>query len=116
MTGILRNFGCQVIQIGGVDDHVHVLFRLSRTVSVAQTIKDLKTGSNKWLKEKWPHLQAFEWQGGYGILGVGVERVQTVVKYIQNQEEHHKTVSFKEELLRLLEENEIEYDERYLWD
>lgn len=113
-TGILRNHGCQAIRIGGVEDHVHLLFALSRTLSVAQVTEKLKTSSTKWIKSTWSI--DFAWQGGYGAFSVGRTETDRIVAYIANQEQHHRTASFQDELRKLLEESGIEYDERYLWD
>jgi REP element-mobilizing transposase RayT len=116
MIGILRNLECKPFQVGGVEDHVHVLIQLSRKHSAAFVVEKLKSGSTNWINGKWKDRNHFAWQAGYGAFGVGPGGVGPVIKYIQNQEEHHKTISFKEEFLQLLIENGIEFDERYLWD
>lgn len=116
LVGILRNNGCHSLQVGGVEDHVHLLLALSRTLTIAQLVEHLKTGSSKWLKTKGEALRTFSWQGGYGAFSVSASHADDVVRYIQNQEEHHRKVSFQEELRRLCEENGVEIDERYVWD
>ena len=113
---MLKNDGCPSLQVGGVEDHVHLLFALSRTRTVAQVVENLKTSSSKWLKTKSPALADFHWQNGYGAFSVGRSEVDTVIDYIRHQEEHHHTATFQEEYRRFLAEHEIEYDERYVWD
>ena len=79
-------------------------------------IEELKSHSSKWIKTKGEHYKKFYWQNGYGGFSVNPKQLEVVKNYISNQEEHHKNKSFKEEYLELLKENEIEYDERYVWD
>ena len=114
LGAVLRNSGCTPLQIGGVEDHVHILFRLPRTVTVAQVAEKSKTSSSKWLKGK--DLPEFAWQAGYGAFSVGPSEKETVVRYIQDQEDHHREQDYKDELRRLLEEAEVEFDERYVGD
>jgi len=109
----LRGHDCPVLQIGGIEDHVHILARLSRSMTIAQLVQKAKTSSSKWMKAKVP---GFAWQAGYGAFSVSPNDVQAVVKYIQDQEQHHAKFSFQDELRRLLREAGIEPDERYLWD
>ena len=114
--GILTNHECQSIIVGGVEDHVHVLSTLSRTLETADMIKEVKRGSSLWLKTKSPELHDFAWQNGYGIFSIGFSQIPTVRDYIAGQDEHHEKVSFQDEFRELLRRYEIEFDERYVWD
>lgn len=116
LGGILTQLDFQPIIIGGVEDHVHLLFAHSRTATVADVVKELKRGSTVWLKTKSPELAEFAWQGGYGVFSIGQSQVEDVRAYIAGQEEHHRKISFQEEFRRLLERYEIAFDERYVWD
>jgi len=95
---------------------MHLLFGISRTVTMAQVAEKVKTSTTKWLKTKWPECREFAWQAGYGALSVGSGDLEPAVQYIRNQEEHHRRVSFQEEYRALLREAGIEFDERYVWD
>ena len=114
-SGVLRKYDCGLIQIGGVDDHVHILCTLARTMWVAKLVERTKTATTSWLKER-EGFENFSWQAGYGAFSVGPSENDPVVRYIQNQENHHRKVSFKDEYRALLEEAKMEYDERYMWD
>jgi REP element-mobilizing transposase RayT len=116
LGGILNQLGCQPVIAGGVADHVHILCALSRTVTAAEMVKEVKRGSAVWLKTKGPELHDFAWQNGYGIFSIGFSQVETVRDYIARQEEHHWQVSFQDELREFLRRYEMEGDERYLWD
>ena len=116
LGGILENLGCHPLIVGGVEDHVHLLFVFSRTTTVADTVKELKRSSSAWLKTKSPGLGEFAWQNGYGIFSIGQSQVEDVRGYIAGQEEHHRKVSFQDEFRRLLERYAVEFDERYVWD
>jgi len=93
---------------------VHILAALSRKISIADLVKDLKTGSTKMVKSKVP--SNFSWQTGYGVFSVSESAKEPVISYIANQEEHHRSMTFQEEYRRLLERHGIRFDERYLWD
>jgi len=114
MGGVLRNIECPVLQIGGVEDHIHILLRLSRTVSPAQLVEKTKTSTSKWVKTKGP--TDFAWQAGYGAFSVGQSQTEGLIRYIQGQEEHHRTVTFQDELRTLFAQEGIAFDERYVWD
>lgn len=101
--------------MGGVEDHVHLLVRFGRTLSVATLIKELKRTSSIWIKKEFD-IKDFDWQNGYGALSISPIHVGPLTKYIANQEEHHKKESFQDELRRLLKKYQIDYDERYIWD
>ena len=102
--------------IGGVDDHVHALFNLSRTWCVADVVKAVKTSTSKWMKKQDPVLRRFEWQTGYGAFSVSRSNIRKVDDYIRNQKEHHRRRDFKSEFRGLLKRHDVEYDERYVWD
>ncbi len=116
LGGILTNLEGQPLIIGGVEDHVHLLFAHSRTATVADVVKELKSGSSVWLKSKSPEMADFAWQNGYGVFSIGQSQVDDVRAYIAGQEEHHRKISFQDEFRRLLQRYEIEFDERYVWD
>ncbi len=116
LGGTCRALDSPSLIVGGVADHVHLLCRLSRTHSLAELLHGLKRESSKWLKEREPELADFHWQAGYGAFSISPAHVEPVRAYIANQEEHHRTVSFQDELRRLLKKYGVEYDERYLWD
>lgn len=116
LTTVLANQGHSPINIGGHNDHIHVLVGLSRTMTIAKTIEIMKTSTSKWLKTKSPELADFCWQLGYGIFGVSENDVPAVSNYISNQAENHKTVSFKDEFRALMKKHGIEIDERYAWE
>ena len=114
LAAVLRNNGCAPLQIGGVEDHVHILFVLPRTVTAAQVVEKTKTSSSKWAKGKG--VPEFAWQAGYGVFSVGPTEQEAVVKYIQGQEEHHRKQNFQDELRAMLKEAGVVFDERYVWD
>ena len=116
LGGICRGQGSPSLAIGGVADHVHVLCVLSKTVAVSTLIRELKRESSKWVKTKPTDLAGFEWQDGYGAFSISPGHVEALQKYITDQEGHHKTESFQDELRRLLQKYGVEYDERVLWD
>jgi len=111
--GILRGMECPPIQVGGVEDHIHVLLRLSRTLTVAQTIEKVKTSSSKWMKGSVPE---FAWQNGYGVFSLSQDDLDAAISYVQRQAEHHKVHSFQDEFRTLMREFGLEIDERYVWD
>ena len=105
-----------ILRVGGVADHVHLLCRLGRSITIADLIKELKRESSKWIKTKSPSLADFHWQNGYGAFSISPGHVDQLIAYIVNQEEHHKTESFQAEYLRLLAKYGLEWDERYVRD
>jgi REP element-mobilizing transposase RayT len=112
-AGTLNQMGYPIIEVGGVADHVHLLFRQSRTLTIAKVVQDLKTGSSKMLKS---HIRDFSWQAGYGAFSVSPGESNSVVAYIRSQERHHRKETFQEEFRRILVELGVEFDERYVWD
>lgn len=116
LGGISKSLECPPLITGGVEDHIHMLSRLGRTVSQAEWIKELKRVSNLWLKQRWPDLKDFQWQGGYADFSVSAHDVDTVRQYIAQQEEHHRKTAFQDELRGLLKQHGLEWDERYVWE
>jgi|SRR5215204_5263482 len=116
LSEMLRYQNCETLIVGGVDDHTHSLFSLPRTVAIARVVKEVKRTSSGWIKGMSPKLAKFHWQGGYAAFSVSQSNVAEVIRYIENQEEHHKRVSFQDEYRALLQAYGVDYDERYVWD
>ena len=116
IAGTMKQLDCIPVEIGGVEDHVHILCLLPRTKTVAEVVKETKRVSTNWLKEQSLTFQNFHWQGGYGVFSVSQSNVNAVVEYISNQEEHHREVSFQEEYRAFLRKHAVDFDEIYVWD
>ena len=117
MATILRdNVDSPAIIIGGVEDHVHILCLLSRKFAIMNLIEEAKTETSKWLKKQSTDLSNFAWQGGYGAFSVSESNIPQVKKYVANQEQHHKRITFQDEFRELCKRHGIELDERYAWD
>jgi REP element-mobilizing transposase RayT len=116
LAGVCTNQPSPAIKIGGVEDHVHILCRLAKTLDVAALIRELKRDSSKWLKEQKPALRDFAWQNGYGAFSISPSHLEQLTHYIANQQEHHRAESFQEEFRRLCAKYGIALDERYAWD
>lgn len=116
LGGTGNNLGCQSLVVGGVADHVHMLFTLSRTISIAEAVGKLKSTSSLWVNQTRGLSEPFHWQGGYAAFSVSQSNVEAVREYIRRQAEHHAKQSFQDELRDWLRRYEIEWDERYVWD
>jgi putative transposase len=116
LGGICNERGCPVLRVGGVADHVHILCRFGREISVSVVLRELKRESSKWIKTQAASLADFYWQNGYGAFSVSPAHVEALRDYIANQEEHHRQESFQDEFRRLLTKYGLEWDERYVWD
>ena len=116
LGGTSKMLNCPPIIVGGVEDHIHLLARQSRTITLSDWVKELKRVTSLWIKEKDAKFKKFAWQAGYGAFSVSQSQMKKVVEYIQQQEKHHRKKDFKTELREFLERHEIEYDERYVWD
>ena len=113
--GIARTHKMTALQIGGVDDHIHALMTAPAIIAPAQIAQYLKGDSSKWIHDQFRNLHGFGWQDGYGAFTVSKSNLPEVVRYIQNQREHHRKNTFQDEYLEFLRKHGIEYDERYLW-
>jgi len=116
MATVLQNLGCPPDLINSMEDHVHILFELGRTVAVSAAVEQVKKSSSKWIKTQGPEFNAFAWQAGYGAFSVSESNVAAVRDYIANQQEHHRDRSFQEEYRIFLNRHKITFDERYVWD
>jgi putative transposase len=116
LGGICNDHECYPVKIGGYWDHVHLLCLLSKKIAVMKLIEHLKSSSCGWIKKQNVDYENFYWQSGYGAFSVGLSDVGRVKTYIENQHEHHKTITFQDEFRELLRSHQIEYDERYVWD
>ncbi len=116
IAGTLNQNESQAIQIGGHDDHVHMVVRLSRTRTLAEVIGTVKSSSSRWIKTEDARLADFAWQAGYAAFSVGPSELDRIVAYVQRQVEHHQQFGFQEEMRRFFAEYGVEFDERYVWD
>lgn len=116
LGGAIRGEGGVPFRVGGIEDHVHILAKLRQTKLVCDVLRDIKANSSGWVHKTFPGYEGFAWQQGYGAFTVSASHIESVSKYIDNQREHHKHMTFQEEFIGLLEKHGIEYDERYLWD
>ena len=116
LATVCRDLGAELVCIGGVADHVHIVTTLPRTVSQAQLVEEIKKASSKWIKTLDTLYRGFFWQRGYGAFSVSPSQLDTVVQYVEAQQEHHRTHTFQEEYRELLRRHGVEFDERYVWD
>ncbi|MDZ4859205.1 MAG: transposase [Candidatus Hydrogenedentes bacterium] len=114
--GVSNNLGCTPIIVGGVEDHVHILARFARTTTTADWIKEMKRASSAWVKGIDTSARKFQWQAGYGAFSVSYSNIGRVERYIANQEEHHRKLTFQEEFRQFMRKHGVEWDERYVWD
>ena len=114
LATVCRDLGAELVRVGGVADHVHIVTMLPRTVSQAQLIEEIKKASSKWIKALDARYSGFFWQRGYGAFSVSPSQLDAVVQYVETQQEHHRTRTFREEYLELLRRSGVEFDERYL--
>ena len=113
--GILKNHKCHLYRINGVDDHIHILSNLHPTIALSDLIKDIKVASSIWIKENNIFPKFNGWQKSYGGFTYSFDTKDILINYVKNQEEHHKTITFEEEFISLLNEHGIDYDKKYLF-
>jgi putative transposase len=114
LGGIARENKMKALVVGGVEDHVRILLAIPSPLSVAKAIQLLKGNSSKWIHDTFPEHRAFEWQDGYGAFSIGVSGVGDTMKYIEGQAEHHRKMTFREELETFLRKHGMEYVDRDL--
>lgn len=116
LATVLRSHDCETLIVNGTTDHVHALFALSRKHSISTVVKEIKRTSSAWVKEVAPSLRKFHWKNGYGAFSVSQSHIGRVSWYIEDQENHHRKLTFEDEHRQFLKKYEIKYDERYVWD
>jgi putative transposase len=114
--GIIRSEGGIILEIGGINDHIHLLTKFKPTKTISEMLACIKANSSKWANENKMKMQKFGWQEGYAAFSVSESQASAVIKYIRSQEEHHRKQTFQEEYVALLERHGIAYNEQYLWD
>lgn len=114
--GIARENGFRLLYAGGVDDHIHLLLSLAKTMSISKAMQLIKGGSSKWIHDTFPEHRSFEWQEGYGAFSISISEKMRTINYINSQAEHHKKVDFKTEFTAFLDAHEMEYDIRNVFD
>ena len=115
-AGIFQQWESPALVIGGFVDHVHALFSLSKNYALKKIVEEVKKGSSKWMKTDGTRNPDFYWQNGYAAFSVSVSGVTDVRRYIENQREHHRQLTFQDELRALFARHGVEFDERYVWD
>lgn len=116
ISGIITNLNAKSLAVGGWTDHVHILFGMPVTSSLSNFIGIVKANSSKWINEQGFVRDKFQWQSGYGAFSYAKSQRDILIRYIMNQEEHHRTKTFKEEYVNMLQEFEVDYDEKYLFN
>ena len=116
MGGVCRDMKSPLLHAGGTEDHVHLLVSLGKTLSAADLLMHVKRASSIWIKQQRPGLAAFAWQDGYFAFSIGHDSTSALRGYLDSQQEHHRRLDFKQEVLAFLKKYEIEYDPEYLWD
>ena len=116
LCGIGRKVGSPVLRINGTSDHVHILCSLGKQKAVCDLLRELKSSSSKWARMHLNAMKDFHWQKGYGAFAVNPEGVPDVIRYIDNQESHHKKTSFKDEFRKLCKSAGLAIDERFVWE
>jgi putative transposase len=115
ITGICAHHNSPVLAINGMQDHIHILLSLGREIAISKLITEIKANSSRWIKSKGQTYHNFQWQNGYGIFSVARKNIENVINYIGTQKEHHKVYSFKDEFIRMLQQLNVAYDEKYVW-
>lgn len=115
-ASILRTLNCPAIVVDGTDNHVHIFCLLSRTENISNILLKIKRSSSKWIKTKGDKYHKFQWQKGYGVFSVSHSNLAKVKDYILNQQAHHKSISFEDELRSFFKKHNVEFDEKYVWD
>jgi REP element-mobilizing transposase RayT len=116
ICGIVNGKNQKVYAIGGVADHIHLLVSINPSMAISDLVRDVKANSSKWINEKRFLNTKFQWQEGFGAFSYAQSQLNNVIAYINNQEQHHQKKTFKDEYLELLQNFEIEYNEKYLFE
>ena len=116
LATICCDLGVELVHVGGMADHIHIVTTLPRTLSQAQLVEQIKKTSSKWIKTLDARYRGFSWQRGYGAFSMSPSQLESVRRYIDGQQEHHRTCTFQEEYRQLLRKHGLDFDVRYVWD
>ncbi len=116
ITGIVTNRDQKLLSIFCMPDHTHILIGIKPSINISDFVRDIKAGSSKFINEKKLIKGRFNWQEGFGVFSYSRSQIDTVIKYIQNQEKHHRKKTFKEEYVEFLKKFSVQYDEKYLFE
>lgn len=116
IAGIIRNLDCTLLRINSVSDHAHLLCKIKPSIAVSDFANKVKTNSSRWIKEQFEMPFGFQWQSGFSSFSVSESAAEQVIRYIENQQEHHKKISFEEELKSFLDKNGVKYDPGHYLD
>ncbi len=114
LIGVLSGLGCYLEELGGTENHIHLLFVLNKKLSISEVVGKIKANTSRWFHKRYG--KEFSWQSGYGAFSVSQSKVEVVRNYIRNQIEHHRVKGFEEEFREFLKAYDIEWDEKYVWD
>ncbi|MDR1923582.1 MAG: IS200/IS605 family transposase [Planctomycetaceae bacterium] len=115
IIAVIQKHGHKVLSIGGMPDHIHILFGFRPTQALSNLMQEVKRDSSEWMNKEKLVLGRFSWQEGFGAFSYGKSQIHDVCNYIETQEKHHKKISFREEYLEFLKKFDVEYDERYIF-
>ena len=116
IAGIISNNNHKLLAIGTMPDHIHIFIGYNVTQLIPKLIEEIKTSTNSWINKNKLTSQKFEWQKGYGAISNSRSQIDNVIKYVLSQEEHHKKNSFREEYMKILNKNGIDFDEQFIFD
>ena len=112
--GMIKNKNCKLYRINGVEDHIHIVCDLHPSLALANLVKDIKVSTSIWIKEKGIYPMFSNWAESYGAFTLSIREKDIIIKYVMNQQQHHKKETFRDEFMRLLKENNVDFDEKYL--
>jgi REP element-mobilizing transposase RayT len=116
LAGACRELDSEAYRVGGTENHVHIACTLPRTMAVSDLLQEIKKSSSMWVKQQTDGCPEFAWQAGYGAFSLGQSQLPALVRYIDNQQEHHRVRTFEDELRTLLRKYGVPFDEKHLWD
>lgn len=115
ITGIIKNNNQKLLAINGMPDHIHILVGIKPSISISDLVRDIKANSSRFINEQGWSKFRFNWQEGFGAFSYGKSQVDNVIKYIQNQEKHHETTTFRKEYKEFLKKFDVSFDEKYIF-
>ena len=115
MISVARAYNSSIIEIGGTEDHIHILSILPKTLALSKLVEELKKSSSKWMKTQGAWYRNFAWQSGYGAFSISQSNISVLIKYIRNQQKHHEKITFQDEYRLFLERYRVSFNEKYAW-